>query len=613
MTLLDELYSSQVISDFICRRVENIDLTFFDVISFNENFWKQAAPYFEDAMSNISNKSYKTQALLKHPNDVSQAFFLDQPTHQLQNLQNIYHYSVPTTKLFYPEPFIATASFMHSDLWFVHILVYQYWLWFVFIFIIVFFIITFLCIVRWCNMRVRPRRETRRVSRSKCGDLITAIVPVSWAASIIISESTDAIDYFDGFGTTEMVVGIRTYQWGWEYYYPKDIDLNYNVKKSYSSFFSKSLKYSPTSETNLSSNKAWKFYQNKPYDFVVTPAHLLLLPTDNFKILNYLNFSDVGTNAFHEPTLFNNTRMFSKTNFSNLLFSQNSFASKFKTPTPLFVSAFKPHTFNRLTFPWLSNGTQTSLNFNEISFSFWKKFIYVSLLEKLNNDSDKKTIKKTLKKLLPNVPKHTKFILISSFTTNNLFNNNLVSTNSFVEHFFNKVKPTQKFFIPFSANQFVHKNNQTPKNCANLSVRRGKLNLIPSLFGVLWLLTRGKEPAQVAECMGNACTKSYSSPDNNTDEANDNNRLFYTAPISSYHNNTPNQLLEAHLNRDVASIAGTLVAANVSNAIISTPVDTVPANLGGIIGLTKVAHDRINDNYTDRVSGLREETKKDDK
>lgn len=57
----------------------------------------------------------------------------------LENITSIYHYSIPNVKLSYPEPFIASPSFMHSDLWFVHILVYQYWLWFVFIFIIVFF------------------------------------------------------------------------------------------------------------------------------------------------------------------------------------------------------------------------------------------------------------------------------------------------------------------------------------------------------------------------------------------------------------------------------------------------------------------------------------------
>ena len=59
--------------------------------------------------------------------------------HNLENITSTYHYSIPNVKMCYPEPFIASPSFMHTDLWFVHILVYQYWLWFIFIFIIVFF------------------------------------------------------------------------------------------------------------------------------------------------------------------------------------------------------------------------------------------------------------------------------------------------------------------------------------------------------------------------------------------------------------------------------------------------------------------------------------------
>jgi hypothetical protein len=30
--------------------------------------------------------------------------------------------------------------------------------------------------------------------------------------SIIVSESTDATDYYDGFGTNEVIVGVRAYQ-----------------------------------------------------------------------------------------------------------------------------------------------------------------------------------------------------------------------------------------------------------------------------------------------------------------------------------------------------------------------------------------------------------------
>ena len=36
--------------------------------------------------------------------------------------------STPDTKLYYPEPFIASPSFAHEDLWFLNILQYQHWL-----------------------------------------------------------------------------------------------------------------------------------------------------------------------------------------------------------------------------------------------------------------------------------------------------------------------------------------------------------------------------------------------------------------------------------------------------------------------------------------------------
>lgn len=244
--------------------------------------------------------------------------FIDQleelhPLSNLENVNTIYHYSVPTTKLFYPEPFVAAPSFMHSDLWFVHILIYQYWLWFFFTFIIVFFFVVFVCTLRWCNMRIRPRRETRGVSRSKCGDLITSTVPVSWAASIIITESTDAIDFYEGFGTTELVVGIRAYQWGWEYYYPKDIDLSYNIKRTYSAFAGNSLKYDNPSELVQKKNNLWKFYQNKVFDEIITPAHLLVLPTDALKLLNTVTLADLGSSPLNESVTFKKAKMFSKT------------------------------------------------------------------------------------------------------------------------------------------------------------------------------------------------------------------------------------------------------------------------------------------------------------
>ena len=34
----------------------------------------------------------------------------------LENITSVYHYSIPNVKLAYPEPFIASPSFMHTDL-----------------------------------------------------------------------------------------------------------------------------------------------------------------------------------------------------------------------------------------------------------------------------------------------------------------------------------------------------------------------------------------------------------------------------------------------------------------------------------------------------------------
>ena len=249
----------------------------------------------------------------------------------------MYHYSVPTTKMHYPEPFIASPSTIHDDIFFIHILQFQYWLWFVFITLIIFFFITFTCVVRWCNVRTRPRRETRGVSRSKCGDFITATVPLTWAGAIIVSESTDPIDYYDGFGTAEMVVGIRAYQWGWEYYYPQNLDINYGVKPNYSTFTGNSLMYNTSSSKNLDSNALWKFYQNGKTDSTVTPAYLLVLPADNAKVLNHLNFSEIGSNTLKDSQSFKKIRQSSKTFTSNLVLTPTTLTNKYNTLADLYL------------------------------------------------------------------------------------------------------------------------------------------------------------------------------------------------------------------------------------------------------------------------------------
>lgn len=378
-------------------------------------------------------------------------------------------------------------------------------------------------------MRVRPRRETRGVSRSKCGDLITACVPVSWATSIIVHESTDAIDYYDGFGTSELVVGIRAYQWGWEYYYPKDVDLNYNIKNNYSSFVGNSLKYHSTTSVNLSSNNMWKFYQNKNLDAIVTPAHLLFIPIDNFKILNFLNFNDIGANPLNESVSFKKIKMFSKVSNSSLINSVYNFNAKQK----LFFSFFfndnsyldslnfglkRQHNFlnnfslnsNHSTFfslkstnKWVNfnfelspshfsfsnffekNQVQFSINNLLISKFFDIYFYNLNNLQKLiyfpninqilNDDSDKKKVYYPIYKLHKIFKKST-FLgnsdnFFKFYSTHDVNNLKLEGFDLFVN-----TNKTYKNFTIFSSNQSIPLTSKNFRNFLNIKPVNGTFN-----------------------------------------------------------------------------------------------------------------------------------------
>jgi hypothetical protein len=46
----------------------------------------------------------------------------------MAHVRSVLHSSTPNVKLYYPEPFIASPSFIHNDIAYIHILQYQFWL-----------------------------------------------------------------------------------------------------------------------------------------------------------------------------------------------------------------------------------------------------------------------------------------------------------------------------------------------------------------------------------------------------------------------------------------------------------------------------------------------------
>lgn len=349
--------------------------------------------------------------------DTNVLTYINKSLNYTDDMLSLYTYSVPNLKLYYPEPFVATGNFSHSDLWFIHISIYQYWLWFFFIFLIIFFTTSFIITLHWCNIRIKPSRETRGVSRSKCGDLITASVPVSWAGSIIIHESTDAVDFYDGFGTSEMAVGIRAYQWGWEYYYPKDIDIQYNTTNFNNYFVGNSLYYTSESENYEEVSKFFEHYKIKHvWDSSITPAHLICFSTKFNDTLKLISFKNFGYSKLIKQNAFKHILSSRHIDY-NLTLDYDYFNDKYLKNTYLFklVDLY----IQNITTPTLHTKQHEYLSLSAL-FNYHSSFSNLKTLNKyLELNANKKT----------NVSFNETYVNNSILLKNNYFLNNLLIFN----------------------------------------------------------------------------------------------------------------------------------------------------------------------------------------
>lgn len=262
-----------------------------------------------------------------------------------------------------------------------------------------------------------------------------------------------------------MTVGIRAYQWGWEYYYPKNLDLHYNIKNSYTTYTGKSLKYDLTTESTLTQNDLWRFYQNKTSDAPITPSHLMLLPLDNGQVLNFMNFDNIGQNSLKEVSAFKKIRTTSKTYTTNLAVADAPSSARFKKLYALYKSdnsflASTNYSFlrqhNLLSTKAVGGSVKPSLDNNS-----FKKFLEFNNLKQFDKVSTR------------NFQKNINFLeSISLPNPNNSFTPNLLSTH-------NLLLSPQKLFTSY-ANLINNINNDSDKNLHHYPLRK-LLNV--SLFG----------------------------------------------------------------------------------------------------------------------------------
>merc|ERR1712054_656851 len=89
------------------------------------------------------------------------------------------------------------------------------------------------------------------------------------------------------------------------------------------------------------------YYQNKNNNKTTsTPAHLVLAPSDNDKVLNFMKFSDLGTDNLKDSTTFKKIQYFSKSNPQKLYSNVDEFNLKYKKLSDLYLSDYEPMTSN---------------------------------------------------------------------------------------------------------------------------------------------------------------------------------------------------------------------------------------------------------------------------
>merc|ERR1712226_102891 len=100
-----------------------------------------------------------------------------------------------------------------------------------------------------------------------------------------------------------------------------------------------SLKYFNTSSNSLKTNTLWKFHQNSNNSNQSSvPAHLILSPTDNSNLVNFMNLDNIGTSTIKDSTAFKKIQFFSKTDPTSIFNIQSDFQQSFNKISSLYTN-----------------------------------------------------------------------------------------------------------------------------------------------------------------------------------------------------------------------------------------------------------------------------------
>jgi hypothetical protein len=235
-----------------------------------------------------------------------------------------------------------------------------------------------------------------------------------------------------------------------------------------------------------------------------SPAHLLLSPSDNSRLLSGASFNNVGLSSVKDSSAFKKIQYFSKTN--NQIFTSNvsHFANRYNKISNMYLNTSK---FNdAYSYGTFRQHNYTSLNSNLSSFE--------SLL-------DNKGV--------------TKFV---NFTLNS---NSKIIKNS-LNNIFSKVNTQLNKNVFNSLNNFSLSNLKNLSNVSNLSINNSFFNLMsfyPTITSIFSNITDSKTHSNSVKygLLNKSIQKSFNKPKNHFKNINFFASSFYPSEILTFTSN----------------------------------------------------------------------------
>lgn len=204
----------------------NIDKYFYNTSEFVDNCENQKLLFLLNTDTKNLNSNYNNFMKIDNTflNNNLDSKSLDSLVYKNYFSTYNYNQSLSFNKIYIPKVFNASQSNIYNGLpWFLDYVHLSFWFFFFTIVVTSLFIIYFFNFV-WNNQENKyPIRETRGFSRAQTGDTMTAIIPMTWSITMLMHASTHSSNFDENTTGTQFCLTVIAYQWGWNYYYPKDI------------------------------------------------------------------------------------------------------------------------------------------------------------------------------------------------------------------------------------------------------------------------------------------------------------------------------------------------------------------------------------------------------